>query len=346
MVFAEIPRAERRERAMEALEAVGLAHRAEHRPNELSGGERQRLAIARALAMRPTVLLADEPTGNLDTKSGNVVLDLLFVLQFDMTADGVALASALAEVVGLVVGAVLAARHLRQRGGAWERARLLDLVAARRLLGLNRDLFARTIVLQLAFAWFTAVGARFGDTVLAANAVLLQFLVFSAHALDAFAFAVEGLVGTSVGARNPAGVAAAGRVAALWSGIAAAGFAVVYFLAGGPVIAGLTDLPEVREVAGTYLAWAAPLPIVAVWSYLLDGMFIGATWTGALLKAMVLSFAAFAVAVLTLTPSLENHGLWLALHVFFVARAVTLAAALPGRLVALGASGGETVAAR
>ncbi|MCB9960449.1 MAG: MATE family efflux transporter [Rhodospirillaceae bacterium] len=292
--------------------------------------------------MRPRAALVQQ----VSIYTTNVVLDLLFVLQLDMTADGVALASALAEGVGLAVGAALAARHLRRRGGRWERARLLDLAAARRLLGLNRDLFVRTVVLQLAFAWFTAVGARFGDTVLAANAVLLQFLVFSAHALDAFAFAAEALVGTSVGARNPAGVAAAGRVAALWSGIAAAGFAIVYFVAGQPVIAGLTDLEEVRAAAGTYLAWAAPLPIVAVWSYLLDGMFIGATWTGALLKAMVLSFAAFAVAVLTLTPSLENHGLWLALHVFFVARAVTLAAFLPGRLVALGASGGETVAVR
>jgi len=77
MVFAGIDRAERRERTRRALEAVGLSTRAQHRPNELSGGERQRLAIARALAMEPRVLLADEPTGNLDSRSGRVVLDLL-----------------------------------------------------------------------------------------------------------------------------------------------------------------------------------------------------------------------------------------------------------------------------
>jgi len=77
MIFAGIDRKERRDRIMEGLNSVGLAHRAKHRPEQLSGGERQRIAIARAIAMRPSILLADEPTGNLDSKSGREIIDLL-----------------------------------------------------------------------------------------------------------------------------------------------------------------------------------------------------------------------------------------------------------------------------
>jgi putative ABC transport system ATP-binding protein len=77
MVFAGVPRSERRRRTAEALASVGLADRSSHRPNELSGGERQRVALARATIMGPRVLLADEPTGNLDTASGRQILDLL-----------------------------------------------------------------------------------------------------------------------------------------------------------------------------------------------------------------------------------------------------------------------------
>ncbi|MGA2009828.1 MAG: ABC transporter ATP-binding protein [Solirubrobacteraceae bacterium] len=87
MLYTGAPAAQRRAAARSALERVGLGHRIGQRPNQLSGGERQRVAIARAIAKRPLILLADEPTGNLDSTSGNEVIALLH----ELAADGATL---------------------------------------------------------------------------------------------------------------------------------------------------------------------------------------------------------------------------------------------------------------
>jgi putative ABC transport system ATP-binding protein len=87
MLYTGRPHAQRRTAAREALDRVGLGHRLEHRPTQLSGGERQRVAIARALAKRPQIILADEPTGNLDSRAGAQVIELLH----DLATEGATL---------------------------------------------------------------------------------------------------------------------------------------------------------------------------------------------------------------------------------------------------------------
>ena len=158
-----------------------------------------------------------------------------------------------------------------------------------------------------------------------------------AYGLDGFAHAAEALVGAAAGARDRAAFRHAVRVTLQWSAFGALLFALIYWSAGGWIVAQLTDQAEIRAVALQYLPWAAISPIVSVWGFLLDGVFIGATQTQSLMRAMVASFAIFIAATLTIVGPFGNHGLWFALLLFMVARGATLARYLPALVRRIGA---------
>lgn len=254
----------------------------------------------------------------------NIGLDLWLVIGLGWGIEGVALATLISEWSAVVVALALIAGMVRRMGGRWSMARIGHSGRLLDLLRVNADIFVRTLCLISAFAWFTARGARFGTVTLAANAVLMNFQTFMSYGLDGFAHACEALVGGAVGARDRDALRAVVRTSSLWALLVALLYAGVYFGAGTVLIGALTSIEEVRVAAGRYLPWVALSPLLSVWSFQLDGIFIGATRTAEMRNGMLISLALFLGAGWMLTPVLGNHGLWCALMIFMVVRAVTL----------------------
>jgi multidrug resistance protein, MATE family len=256
----------------------------------------------------------------------NAALDVLFVWGLGFTAPGVALATVIAEGFGLCLGLWLLRRHLARTpdDARPSRAQVLALVPFQRLFRLNRDLFLRTIVLQAAFLSFMALASRQGPVVLAANAVLMHFFFLAAHGLDGFAYAAEAMVGRAVGARNAAALRAAARAGFVNAGILSALIGLAFWLTAPWIVGLLTAIEPVRATALDYRLVVAVLPVIAIWAFLFDGIFIGATRTAELRNAMVASIAVYGLAAAVLVPTLGNPGLWAAMLLFLASRGLFL----------------------
>jgi MATE family multidrug resistance protein len=252
----------------------------------------------------------------------NIVLDLVFVIGLGMQVDGVALASVIAEYSGLLVGLGFAVHALRNRAGHWSLARLFNVRAYSAFFAVNAHLFVRTMALMFTFAFVTAQGARLGGVVLAANAVLMNLQMLTAFALDGFAHAAEALVGKAVGQRNRAALEQSVRLALKWSLKFAGGFCLFYIVAGPLLIRMLTDLSEVRETAMRFLPWLVLSPLVSVWSFLYDGVYVGATRAREMRNIMVFSTLGIFLPAWFLLQSYGNHGLWLAFTLFMASRGI------------------------
>jgi len=261
------------------------------------------------------------------TNVTNLCLDLLFVIYFDWQVEGVAYASLIAEYAGLLLGLTFIFTQIKQLLPKLLNRLSEQLFENKALLSyfkLNRDIVIRTLCLQICFIFITFQGARLGDNVVAANAILMNFLLFISFGLDGIANAVEVMVGKAKGKQQQRMLKQVVKIGAFWTLIFAVSYCLLFVALGKQFIQLITDIESVREFTYQYLPWIVLLPVVACWSFLFDGIYIGLTQGKAMRNSMMISTFLCFFPFWWLFQNLGNHGIWLAFTLFMLARGITL----------------------
>lgn len=253
----------------------------------------------------------------------NVGLGVLFVLAWDLGVAGIAYATLISELVkfSLLILAVLPAARLSALITAARDRNLWNSARMGSLFRVNRDLFLRTVLLTIAIMLVTRQGAILGTDILAANAILFQMFMLTALLLDGFENAAQVLCGEAIGAKERDSFDKTVRRIMLRGIGTALILTGLFAIASGPIVASFSTDPDVVKTVLRYDIWLLALPLAGVASFVMDGVFVGATWTRAMLGTMAAAFAAYGL-MLWLTAPYGNHGLWLSFTVFLAIRAV------------------------
>ncbi|MCA1369337.1 MATE family efflux transporter [Bradyrhizobium sp. BRP14] len=260
----------------------------------------------------------------------NIVLSILLGLVLGWGVAGVAIGTVAGEALGALAGfAIVYGRFDKRDAPDW--ATIFAGERLKALLGLNRHIMIRSFVLLAAFTLMTRIGTSLGSVTLAANAVLMTIFLVAGYYLDGLANAAEQLTGRSIGAAYRPAFDRALRLTATWS-LGLALLTTIAFLAfGNALVDMLTTAPDVREVAYEYMPWAAVTAVTGALAFLMDGVFIGATWSRDMRNMMLAAFLGYCAALTILVPVFGNHGLWAGLNLFLLMRGVFLLMLIPRR---------------
>ncbi|MEZ5041930.1 MAG: MATE family efflux transporter [Saprospiraceae bacterium] len=250
----------------------------------------------------------------------NMVVSWILVRQYGMETAGVAYGTLVAQYLGLLVAGLLFWGRYRTFLLHFHHQAMLQWKALRAFLSLNADIFVRTFCLTFAFGFFYSQSASEGALILAANVILLQFLNWMSYGVDGFAFAAESLVGKYAGANDRNKTAQAIRLSFGWGMGLAILYALVYGFAGDALLQLFTNKVAVLDAAKPFLIWMVIFPLLSTPCYIWDGVFIGLTAAKAMRNSMLLSLAVYLALYLLTQGRYGNHGLWLALLLFMVAR--------------------------
>lgn len=250
----------------------------------------------------------------------NIVASTSFVFGLGMKVEGVALGTLIAQYAGLFMAVGL---WLRYYGRLKIRIHLKNSLrrdAMRRFFTVNSDIFFRTLCLVAVTTFFTSVGARQGDVVLAVNTLLMQLFTLFSYIMDGFAYAGEALAGRYIGAGNKPALRRTIYSLFAWGTGLSLLFTLLYGIGGKEFLELLTNDAGVIEESQTYFYWVLAIPLAGFSAFLWDGIFIGATATRQMLYSMLLASGCFFLIYYVFFPSMGNHALWMAFIVYLFLR--------------------------
>ncbi len=254
----------------------------------------------------------------------NIVCSLFFVYVLHTKVEGVALGTVIAQYSGLFMAVILWMTYYGRFRKYIQVRESLRLDRMKRFFVVNRDIFFRTICLVAVTSFFTSTGAGMGDTILASNTLLMQLFTIFAYIMDGFAFAGEALTGRYIGARNPVLLKRSVLLIFYWGGGLAVFFTLLYSLWGDLFLQLLTNNEEVLAQSATYFYWVLAIPVTGFAAFIWDGIFIGATASKEMSRAMFIATSSFFIAYFLLSPQWGNHALWMAFLLYLSLRGIMM----------------------
>ena len=252
----------------------------------------------------------------------NIVLSFTFVFGFGMKIKGIALGTMLSQVITFVITVAFWFHYYGRLKKYINISTIFNIEALKLFSKVNSDVFVRTFMITLVTTFFTFASSAMGDTILAVNALLMQFFALFSYFMDGFAYAGEALTGRYIGGRNHALLWHMIKRLFFWGFIVSAASAVIYIFFPNQILQILTDNQEVIDATKSFTFWTILIPITGFAAFLWDGIFIGATASKEMRNAMILSAMSFFVCYYSTKSFLGNNALWLSFILYLSIRAI------------------------
>ena len=255
----------------------------------------------------------------------NIFLSIFFVNNMNLEIYGVALGTVVSSYLTVFISMFVCFFYFKHRFNQIPRfEKIFIRKKIMKLFNINFDIFLRSVFLLFAFLWITFQSAKLGEDYLAANTLLLQFIMLASFFLDSYAFSTESIIGFVIGRKTKKvflKTVINSFELSFFSGII---ISLFYILSYKLIINAFTDLDYIRFLAYGFIFWIILIPPVASFCYQFDGIFIGATQTAEMRNAMFISVVLFIVFSIYAVDYLNNNGLWLSVLFFMLIRSITL----------------------